>query len=47
MTTASILLIPTGEFLSLYAWWLVGALFVGGLMIMLTIRLRVLGPGEE
>lgn len=47
MTTASIFLIPTGSFVSLFAWWLVGALFVAGLMIMLTIRLRVLGPGEE
>ncbi|MEZ4384531.1 MAG: hypothetical protein R3A79_24595 [Nannocystaceae bacterium] len=46
MTTASILLIPVGSFFSLFGVWIVGATFVVGLMVMLTLRLRVLGPGE-
>jgi hypothetical protein len=47
MSIATILLIPTSEFIALYGVWLVGALGVAGLMVMLMIRLRVLGPGEE
>ena len=47
MALANILLIPLGDFFSLYGLWLVGAMMVAGLMVMLTIRLRVLGPGEE
>ena len=47
MALANILLIPMGDFLSLYGLWFIGAMMVAGLMVMLTIRLRVLGPGEE
>ena len=44
MSIATILLIPTEEFIALYGVWLVGVLGVGGLMVLLMIRLRVLGP---
>jgi len=46
MSTATIFLIPAGEFFMLYAVWLLGALGVAGLMVLLVIRRRVLGPGE-
>jgi len=47
MSIATILLIPNSEFIALYGVWLLGALGIAGLMVMLMIRLRVLGPGED
>ncbi len=47
MSIATILLIPTSEFIALYGAWLIGALGIAGFMVMLTLRLRVLGSGED
>ena len=38
MTVANILLLPTSDFVTIYGAWLLGALFVIGLMVMFAWR---------